>query len=177
MQFLLVTSISYLDCVIKSELCGFNKLCLPLLQISSFFVGVLLANAITGNPTPDFGDFPNQMQQDSYATIPKTDDNVSETELQLELLPPALLASSGPQLFYMNADGIAIPVEQQKLVRRRRVPFPVASDDESLLTDETVIIGPPSGNNPFGTPAINLGYRPARAYYARRYHKYPWNYH
>lgn len=126
----------------------------------------------------DIGDFPTQGQEDSYAVIPKLVSNPTETELNLELVPPGVLEAAGPNMYYMTSEGIAVPVDvEQRRVFRKREAIPADGVDESLLADETVIIGPPSGNRPFGVPAVNLGFRPARAYYARRYHKYPWNYH
>lgn len=142
----------------------------------------LLVAFTTGIPLADIGDYPMQPPYDSYAVIPKVQDTAGVSELSLDIVPPAMFESSAPHMFYMGSDGVAVPVEEspQRRIVRKRAAIPAnPSADETLVADETVIIGPPSGNRPFGTPAVNLdlGFRPARAYYARRYHKYPWNYH
>ncbi|ODM93817.1 hypothetical protein Ocin01_12864 [Orchesella cincta] len=139
--------------------------------ISMFLVACSATLLVVGLPT---GEYP--VESDSYAIAPKLDQSDESAFLELtEMVPPS--ADAGPHIYYMNQDGIAEPAGRSMKVLVKREVAPASHNDESMLTDETVIIGPPSGNRPFGTPAIHLGYRPAHAYYARRYHKYPWNYH
>ncbi|CAL8141183.1 unnamed protein product [Orchesella dallaii] len=140
--------------------------------VSLFFMACSATFLVQAVPT---GEYP--VESDSYAIAPKLDasEEAAFPELAQDMVPPQ--ADAAPHIYYMNQDGIAEPAERSVKLLFKREVAPESPKDESMLTDETVIIGPPSGNSPFGTPAFHLGYRPARAYYARRYHKYPWNYH
>jgi len=128
---------------------------------------------------------------DSYAIVPSKqkpiqDENFpTNSELALDMVPPAVLKSSSPHIYYMNSDGIAESAETGEIPQRRRRDAPErsafkgdhnqvgpSSSDETMKTDETIIIRPP------GYSAKTLGFRPSRARYTQsRWHKYPWNYH
>lgn len=89
-------------------------------------------------------------------------------------LSPADEVQSAPHIYYMNANGIAEPAENSRkaLIIRKRdvesVKLPSNEGDEEIVQ---------SDGGTYAVETDKLGYRPARAYYARRYHKYPWNYH